>query len=107
MREFSRYVGANYGVRVNSGLEVPFLALKAPHIGENSEVITISYSFTSPVDSIARCRAKPIFIDIEPDTYCMNRAEIENRITERTDAILHVHHYGRPANMEETLELGR
>jgi len=56
------------------------LTLKEPQIGENSELITVSHTFISVVDRIARCRAKPILIGIESDTYCMNCAEIENKV---------------------------
>jgi hypothetical protein len=69
--------------------------------------LDLSTTVISTVDSIARCRAKPILTDTEPDTYCINRAEIENRITERTNAILPVRLQGPPTNMEEILESAR
>ena len=103
--EFSSYVGAEYGIGVNSGSDALFLALKALGIDKNSEVITVSHTFVSTVDSIARCGATPVFVDVEPDTYCMDIAKIEERITERTKAILPVHLYGHPAHLDEVLKL--
>ncbi len=103
--EFSNYVGAKYGIGVNSGSDAIFLALKALRIDENSEVITVSHTFVSTVDGIARCGAKPVFVDVEPDTYCIDPAKIEEKITERTKAILPVHLYGHPAHLDEVLKI--
>ena len=103
--EFSSYIGADYGVGVNSGSDALFLALKALGIDKNSEVITVSHTFESTVDSIIRCGAKPVFVDIEPDTYCIDTAKIEEKITERTKAILPVHLYGHPAHLDEVLKI--
>src|SRR5271157_1623627 len=104
-REFSSYVGAEYGIGVNSGSDALFLALKALGIDENSEVITVSHTFISTVNSIVRCGATPVFVDVEPDTYCIDTAKIEQKITERTKAILPVHLYGHPANLDEVLKI--
>jgi dTDP-4-amino-4,6-dideoxygalactose transaminase len=103
--EFSSYVGAKYGIGVNSGSDALFLALKALGIDKNSEVITVSHTFVSTVDSIARCGATPVFVDVEPDTYCIDTAKIEEKITERTKAILPVHLYGHPAHLDEVLKI--
>jgi len=105
--EFSSYIGAKYGIGVNSGSDALFLALKALGIGANSEVITVSHTFVSTVDSIMRCGAKPVFVDIEPDTYCINTAKIEDKITEKTKAILPVHLYGHPAKMDQILKIAK
>jgi dTDP-4-amino-4,6-dideoxygalactose transaminase len=105
--EFSSYIGAKYGIAVNSGSDALFLTLKALGIDENSEVITVSHTFVSTVDSIVRCGAKPVFVDVDPDTYCINTAKIEERITERTKAILPVHLYGHPADLDEVLKIAR
>jgi dTDP-4-amino-4,6-dideoxygalactose transaminase len=105
--EFSSYVGAKYGIGVNSGSDALFLALKALGIDEHSEVITVSHTFVSTVDGIVRCGAKPVFVDVEPDTYCINVAKIEERITERTKAILPVHLYGHPADLDQILKIAR
>lgn len=103
--EFSRYVGVKYGIGVNSGSDALFLALKALGIGNGDEVITVSHTFISTVDAIVRNGAKPVFVDIEPDTYCMDVTKIEEKITDKTRAILPVHLYGHPANMDPIMEL--
>ena len=90
------------GIGVNSGSDAIFLALKALRIDEKSEVITVSHTFVSTVDGIVRCGAKPVFVDVEPDTYCIDPAKIEEKITERTKAILPVHLYGHPANLRRS-----
>ncbi|MGA7075708.1 MAG: DegT/DnrJ/EryC1/StrS family aminotransferase [Halobacteriota archaeon] len=104
---FSTYTGTKYGVSVNSGSDALFLALKALGIGANSEVITVSHTYVSTVDSIVRCHAKPVFVDIEPDTYTINTDEIEEKITNLTKAILPVHLYGHPADMDQILKIAR
>jgi len=105
--EFSSYVGAKYGIGVNSGSDALFLALKSLGIDENSEVITVSHTLASTVDSIVRCGAKPVFVDVESDTYCIDTAKIEEKITERTKAILPVHLYGQPAHMDHVLKIAK
>lgn len=105
--EFSKYIGTKYGIGVNSGSDALFLALKALGIGTGDEVITISHTFISTVDSIVRNGAKPVFVDIDPDTYCIDVAKIEERITEKTRAILPVHLYGHPADMEPIMEIAK
>ena len=75
-KEFSSYIGTKYAIGVNSGSDALFLALKALGIGSDSEVITVSHTVTSTVDCIVRCGATPVFVDIEPDTYCINSEEI-------------------------------
>ena len=103
--EFSKYIGTKYGVGVNSGSDALFLALKARGIGKGDEVITVSHTFISTVDAIVRNGAKPVFVDIDPDTYCMAATKIEKKITTRTRAILPVHLYGHPADMAPIMEI--
>jgi dTDP-4-amino-4,6-dideoxygalactose transaminase len=106
-REFSSYIGAKYGIGVNSGSDALFLALKALGVDDDSEVITVSHTFESTVDSIVRCGAKPVFVDVEPETYCINTTKIEENITKRTKAILPVHLYGHPADLDEVLKIAK
>ena len=67
----------------------------------------MSHTFISTVDSIVRCGAKPVFVDVEPDTYCIDTTKIEEKITERTKAILPVHLYGHPAHVDQVLEIAK
>ena len=102
---FSRYTGTNHAVGVNSGSDALFLALKSIGVGKGDEVITVSHTFISTVDAISRSGAKPVFVDINPDTYCMDVSKIEEKITEKTKAILPVHLYGHPADMDTICKL--
>ncbi len=103
--DFSNYIGTDHAVSVNSGSDALFLAIKSAGIGKGDEVITVSHTFTSTVDAIVRNGAKPIFVDINPDTYCMDVLNVEEKITEKTKAILPVHLYGHPADMDPIYKL--
>ncbi len=103
--EFSKYIGVKYGIGVNSGTDALYLALKSLNIGKNNEVITVSHTFISTVDAIVRNRAKPVFIDIDPYTYTINVSQIEKKITKKTKAIIPVHLYGHPVDMDPIVEL--
>ena len=102
---FSKYTGTDYAVGVNSGSDALFLALKSMGVGKGDEVITVSHTFISTVDAISRSGAKPVFVDINHDTYCMDVSKIEEKITEKTKAILPVHLYGHPADMDPICKL--
>ena len=102
---FSNYLGVNHTVSVNSGSDALFLAIKSLGIGNGDEVITVSHTFNSTVDAIVRTGAKPIFVDINPETYCIDVEKIQGKLTPKTKAILLVHLYGHPADMDQILEL--
>ncbi|MEN6292922.1 MAG: DegT/DnrJ/EryC1/StrS family aminotransferase, partial [Methanobacterium sp.] len=104
-KEFSSYINSKYGVGVNSGSDALFLAIKSLGIGKNDEVITVSHTFMGTVAAIIRNGAKPVLVDIDPETYCIDPSAIENGITENTKAILPVHLYGHPVNMDPILEI--
>jgi len=104
---FSKYVGTRYGIGVNSGSDALFLAIKALGIGNGDEVITVSHTYISTVDAIVRNEAKPVFVDIDPDMYSINVAKIKEKITEKTRAILPVHIYGHPADMDPIMEIAK
>jgi dTDP-4-amino-4,6-dideoxygalactose transaminase len=105
--EFSTYIGTKYGIGVNSGSDALYLALQALGIGKGDEVITVSHTFVSTVDAIVRNGAKPVFVDIDADTYCIDVTKIEERITKRTRALLPVHLYGHPADMEPIMDIAK
>lgn len=106
-KQFSHYIGAKYGIGVNSGSDALFLSLKAFGIGKGDEVITVSHTFISTVDAIVRTGAMPVFIDIEPVTYCMDVTKIEDVITPQTRAIIPVHIYGHPVDMDPIMKLAK
>ncbi len=105
--EFSSFIGAKYGIAVNSGSDAIYLALKALGVSKADEVITVSHTFVSTVDAIVRNQAQPVFTDIDPETYCLDTSQIESKITGRTKVILPVHLYGHPAQMEPIMEIAK
>lgn len=106
-KDFSEYIGTKWGVGVNSGSDALLLSLQALEIGKGDEVITVSHTFTSTADAVVRNGAEPVFVDVDPETFCMDAALVEERISERTKALLPVHIYGHPADMDAILELAR
>ncbi len=104
-KEFSKYLGAKYGIGVNSGSDALYLALKSLNIGKGDEIITVSHTFISTVDAITRCGAKPIFIDIDLETYNIDISKIKQKITNKTKAIIPIHIYGNPAEIKAIVEI--
>jgi aminotransferase EvaB len=99
--KFAGYCGVKFGVGVNSGTDALFLGLKALGIGGGDEVITVANTAVPTVSAIVSAGATPVFVDIDPDTYLMNTALLENAITEKTKCILPVHLYGQCVNMKD------
>lgn len=105
--EFARYCGAEFGIGVGSGTEALHLALFASGVTQGDEVITVSNTFFATIEAIAILGAIPVFVDIDPRTYNMDPSQIESRITSKTKAIVPVHFYGHPADMDPILALAR
>jgi dTDP-4-amino-4,6-dideoxygalactose transaminase len=105
--KFSKYIGIKNGLGVNSGSDALFMAIKALDINEGKEIITVSHTFISTVDAISRNNAVPVFVDIDPDTYCIDVSKIESKITDKTHAIIVVHLYGHPADMDPILKIAK
>lgn len=103
--EFAEYCGVPYAVGVGSGTEALHLALLACGIGAGDEVITVSHTFMATVEAICLTGATPILVDIDPDTYTIDVSQIEGKITCQTKAIIPVHLYGQPADMDPILAI--
>ncbi len=97
-RELSRFVDVPHGIGCASGTDALLLALMALGIGEGDEVITTPFTFIATAETIALAGAKPVFVDIEPDTYNLDPRLIETAVNERTKAIIAVDIFGLPAN---------
>ncbi|MEX0801678.1 MAG: DegT/DnrJ/EryC1/StrS family aminotransferase [Dehalococcoidia bacterium] len=105
--EFARYCDSRYAVTVNSGTAALHVALLALEIGPGDEVITVSHTFVATVEAIVQAGATPVFVDIDPVSYSMDVSQIEAAITPRTKAIIPVHLYGQPADMDPILEIAK
>jgi perosamine synthetase len=104
-KEFSKYVDRKFGVAVSNGSAALDIAIKALDLGLGDEVIAPTFTIISPIQSIVTAGAKPVFIDSDPITWNMDVSQIEAKITPKTKAILVVHIYGLPVDMEPILEL--
>ena len=105
--EMAAYCGTEFAVGVASGTDALHLVLLACGIESGDEVITTPFTFIATAESIAKCGAKPVFVDIDPRTYNIDPARIEAKITKNTKAILPVHLYGQPASMERILDIAK
>ncbi|MBU1486432.1 DegT/DnrJ/EryC1/StrS family aminotransferase [bacterium] len=100
-KEFAGYIGSRFALAVNSATAGLTLSLAAVGVGPGDEVITTPMTFAACANEIIHRGARPVFVDIEEDTYNIDPAEIKKHITPRTKAILVVHFAGHPAQMEE------
>lgn len=106
-REFARFIGTRYAIGVASGSDAILLGLMALGVGPGDEVITTPFTFIATATSIARLGAKPVFVDIDPDTFNLNPALIKRSITKRTRGIIPVHFYGTPCRMDAIRKLAK
>jgi dTDP-4-amino-4,6-dideoxygalactose transaminase len=106
-KEFAAYCGTKFAVGVASGTDALHLALKACGLKEGDEVITTPFTFVATSEAIEYCGAKPVFVDIEPNTFNLDPSLIAKKITKKTKAILPVHLYGLAANMVEIGKIAR
>ena len=99
--EIPQFCDAKYGISVNSGTDAIVIALAANDIGPGDEVITTPYTFVATTEAILIVGAKPVYVDIDPETFNLDHTKIEEKITNKTKAILPVHLYGQCADIEQ------
>jgi len=102
---FSKYIGVEHAVAVNSGTNALYLSLLSLGIKKGDEVITTSFSFIASSNCILYCNARPIFVDMNTRTFNLDTKKIGEKITKKTKAIIVVHLYGQPAEMDHLNEI--
>ena len=106
-KEFAEYIGVKHAISVGNGTDALVLALKAMGIGEGDEVITTPFTFFATAESISAVGATPVFVDVRKDTFNIDTSKIEDKITEKTKAIIPVHIFGQAADMDEINEIAK
>jgi dTDP-4-amino-4,6-dideoxygalactose transaminase len=106
-KDFATFCGTSDAIGVNSGTSALHLALLAAGVGRDDEVITVPFTFVATVAAIEYTGARPVFVDSEPVTWNLDPQEVARRITPRTKAIIPVHLYGQPADMDPILDVAR
>ena len=106
-QEAAAYLGVEHAVGVASGTDALHLALEAEGIGTGDEVITTAFTFIATAEAIRYVGATPVFVDIDPKTFNISPAAIESAITPQTKAIMPVHLFGQPAEMDKIQQLCR
>ena len=105
--EFSSYTGSRFGIGVGSGTDALQIALLCCGIGPGDEVITVSHTAVAPVAAIELCGASPVLVDIEPGYFTLDPERLAGAITPKTRAVIPVHLYGQPSDMEALNEIAR
>ena len=106
-QELADYIGCKYTVGLNSGTDALHLALRALDIGAGDEVITVAFTFVATTEAIGIVGAKPVFVDIDANTFNLDASKLEAAITPRTKAIIPVHLYGQPCDMDKIMEVAK
>jgi perosamine synthetase len=102
---FAKYVGSKYGVAVSNGTAALHLALVSLDIKPGDEVIVPDLTFAATINAVLYIGAKPIIVDIDPNYWCLDPNKLRNAITSRTKAIMPVHLYGHPCDMDAIMEV--
>lgn len=106
-KEFAEYIGVKHAISVGNGTDALVIALKSLGIGAGDEVITTPFTFFATAETISAVGAIPVFVDVEKDTFNIDPAKIEEKITSKTKAIVPVHIFGQSAKMDEINEIAK
>ena len=106
-KEFAEYVGVKHAIAVANGTDSLYLSLRALGIGKGDEVITTPFTFFASAETIDMVGATPVFVDILPDSFCLDPASARAKITSRTKVIVPVHLFGYPSEMGEIMEIAK
>jgi dTDP-4-amino-4,6-dideoxygalactose transaminase len=105
--EFAAFCRCQHAIGLGSGTEALWLSLLACGVGAGDEVITVPNTFMATAEAITYCAARPVFVDVDEQTYTMDPAGLEKALTSKTKAIIPVHLFGQPADMDPILEFAR
>jgi dTDP-4-amino-4,6-dideoxygalactose transaminase len=105
--DFAAYCEVPYAIGVGSGTEALWLSLLASGVGSGDEVITVPSTFMATAEAITYCGARPVFVDVDEQTYTMNPDALKHALTAKTKAIIPVHLFGQPADMDPIVDFGR
>jgi len=105
--KFAEYIGVKYALTTSNGTTALHLALVSLGIKEGDEVIVPDLTFIATANAVVYTGAKPVFADIDPETWCIDPEDIKRKITKKTKAIIPVHLYGHPANMDPIIEIAK
>lgn len=106
-RALARYTGASHAVGVASGSDALLLSLMAAGVGRGDEVVTVPFTFFATAGAVSRLGAKPVFVDVRPDTFNLDPSQLERAVTAKTKAVIPVHLFGQCAEMETINTLAR
>jgi perosamine synthetase len=106
-KEFAEYIGVKRGVSVTSGTSALFIVFMYMNLQPGDEVIVPSHTFIASISQAVFFGAKPIFVEVDPKTYVMHIEDVKKKITPKTRAIVAVHLYGHPVDMDPLMELAR
>lgn len=106
-KEFAEYIGVKHAISVGNGTDALVIALKSLGIGNGDEVITSTFTYFASAEAISAVGATPVFVDVEKETFNIDSTKIEEKITQKTKAIIPVHIFGQSARMDEIKQLAK